>query len=190
MDFLTAWEAGNLKSRCWQGYAPSEGSGGPSLLPSSSFWWLQSSLACDCLTPGPASVSASVFHTGNMFTLLLLFSHSAVSDSATPWTAARQASLSSTISRSLLKLMSIDLVMPSNHLVLSSPSPPAFSLFQHQGLFQWVDSLHRLEEYWSFSFSISPPNEYSELISVKIDWFDLLAVQGTLESSWESLKGF
>ena len=102
---------------------------------------------------------------------------------ATPWTAAHQASLSITNSRSLLRLMSIQLVMPSNqsHLLLS-PSPLAFHLSQHQDLLQWV-SLHiRWPKYWSFSFSISPSNEYSGLISFGIDWLDLLAVQRTLKS--------
>ena len=61
---------------------------------------------------------------------------------------------------------------------LSSPSPPTFDLPQHHGLFQWVTSLHQWPKYWSFSFSISPSNEYSGLISFRIDWFDLLAVQG------------
>ena len=65
---------------------------------------------------------------------------------------------------------------------LSSPSPPAFNLSQHQGLFQWVSYLHQVAKYWSFSFSISPSNEYSGLISYRIDWLDLLAVQGTLKS--------
>ena len=64
----------------------------------------------------------------------------------------------------------------------SSPSPPAFNLSQHQGLFQWVDSSHQVPKYWSFSFSISPFNEYSGLISFRMDWLDLLAVQGTLKS--------
>ena len=94
---------------------------------------------------------------------------------------------------SLLKLMSIESVMPTNHLLpLSSPSPPAFNLSQHQGLFQWVSSSHQGlfqwvssshqgAKYWSFSFSISPSNEFSGPISFKIDWFDL-AVQGTLQS--------
>ena len=68
--------------------------------------------------------------------------------------------------------------MPSNHLILlSSPSPPAFSLSQHQGLFQSVSSSHQVGEYWNFSFSISPSNEYSELIFFRMDSFDLLAVQ-------------
>ena len=64
---------------------------------------------------------------------------------------------------------------------LSSPSPPAFNLFQHHGLFQWVISLHQVAKYWSFSFSISPSNEYSELISFRMDWLDLLE-RGTLKS--------
>ena len=101
---------------------------------------------------------------------------------ATPWTAARQSSLSITNSQGLLKLMSIKLVMPYNHLILSSPSLPALNLAQHQGLFQWVTSSHQVAKYWSFSFSISPSNEYSGLISFRIDWVDLLAVQGTLKS--------
>ena len=73
-----------------------------------------------------------------------------------------------------------DAIQPS--LFLSSPSPPTFNLSQHQGIFQWVSSSHQLAKYWSFSFSISPSNEYSGLISFWIDWFDLLAVQGTLKS--------
>ena len=73
-----------------------------------------------------------------------------------------------------------DAIQPSHPL--SSPSTPAFNLSQHQGLFQWVSSLHQWPKYWSFSFSISPSNEYSGLISWRIDWFDLLAVQVTLKS--------
>ena len=72
--------------------------------------------------------------------------------------------------------------MPSNHLILSSPSPPALNLSQHQGLFKWVSSSHQVAKYWSFSFIISPSNEYSGLISFRIDWLGLLAVQGTLKS--------
>ena len=68
-----------------------------------------------------------------------------------------------------------DAIQPSHHL--SSPSPPALSLSQHQGLFKWVSSLHQVAKYWSFSFSISPSNEYSGLISFRMDWLDLLAVQ-------------
>ena len=73
-----------------------------------------------------------------------------------------------------------DAIQPSHSL--SSPSPPALSLSQHQGLLQWVSSLHQVAKYWSFSFSISPSNEYSGLISFRMDWFDLLDVQGTLKS--------
>ena len=107
---------------------------------------------------------------------------SVVSDSLWPWTAASQASLSITNSQSLLKLMSIELLMPSHHLILLSPSPPAFNLSQHQGFSN--ESVLRISwpTYWSFSFSISPSNEYSGLISFRIDWFDLLAVWGTLKS--------
>ena len=101
---------------------------------------------------------------------------------ATPWIAARQASLSITNSRSLLKLVPIQLVMPSSHLILSSPSPPAANPSQHQGLFQWVSSSHEVAKYWSFSFSISPSSEHPGLISFRMDWLDLLAVQGTLKS--------
>ena len=101
----------------------------------------------------------------------------------TPWTAARQASLSITNSRSLLKLMSIKSVMPSNHLILCHPLflPP--SIFPRIRAFSNQSALHiRWPKYWSFSFSISPSSEYSGLISFRMDWLDLLAVQGTLKS--------
>ena len=102
---------------------------------------------------------------------------------ATPWTAAGQASLSITKSQSLLKLMSIDLVMPSNHLILCCPLLLPPSIFPSIRVFSNKSVLHiRWPKYWSFSFSISPSNEYSGLISFRIDWFDLLAVQGTLKS--------
>ena len=97
----------------------------------------------------------------------------------TPWTATRQASLSLTNSQNLLKPMSIESVMPSNHLILSSPSPLALNLSQHQG---YKSVLHIQVANWSFSFSISPSNEYSGLISFRIDRFVLPAVQGTLKS--------
>ena len=101
----------------------------------------------------------------------------------TPWTAAHQASLSFTTSWSLLKLMSIESVMPSNHLVLCRPLLLP-SVFPSIKVFSKESVLHiRWPEYWSFSFSISPSNEYLGLISFRIDWFDLLAVQGTLKSS-------
>ena len=110
------------------------------------------------------------------------FSRSVVSDFVIPWTAACQASLSITISRSLLKLMSILSVMPSSHLILCHPLPPAHNPSQHRSLFQWVSFSHQVAQYWSFSFNISPSNEYSGLISFRMDWLDLLAVQGILES--------
>ena len=101
---------------------------------------------------------------------------------ATSWTAAHQASLSFTISRSLLKLMSIESVMPSNHLILCSPLlfPPIFPsirIFSNESVLRI-----RWPKYWSFSYSISPSNEYSELISFRMDGLDLLAVQGTLKN--------
>ena len=101
----------------------------------------------------------------------------------TPWTAARQASLSITNSWSLLKLMSIELVMPSNHLILCCPFLLLPSIFPSIRVFSTESVLCiRWPKYWSFSFTISPSNKYSGLISFRIDWFDLLAVQGTLES--------
>ena len=106
-----------------------------------------------------------------------------MSDSATPWTAACQASLSITNSRGLLKLMSIKLVMPSNCFILCHPLPLLLLILLSIRVFSNESVLHiRWPKYWSFSSSISPSNEYSGLISFRIDWFDLLAVQGTLKS--------
>ena len=102
---------------------------------------------------------------------------------ATPWTAACQASLSITNSWSLLKIMSIESVMPSNHLILCCPLLllpsilPSISVFSNESVL-----CIRWPKYWSFSFSISPSNEYSGLISFRINWLDLLAVQATLKS--------
>ena len=111
------------------------------------------------------------------------FSHSVVSDSATPWTAAHQASLSITDSRSLLKLTSIESVMPSNHLILCRPSLLSPSVFPSIRVFSNESVLHvRWPEYWSFSFNISPSNEHSGLISFRMDSLDFLEVQGTLKS--------
>ena len=112
----------------------------------------------------------------------MLFSRSVISNSATPWTAACQASLSFTMSQSLLKLKSVESMMPSNHLILCCPLLlpsvfPIISVFSNE-----LALLLRWPKYWSFSFSISPSNEYSGLISFRIDWFDLLAVQGTVKS--------
>ena len=102
---------------------------------------------------------------------------------ATPWTAADHAPLSSTISQSLFKCMSIELVMHSNHLILCHPLFLLPSIFPTiRGFSNELTLCIRWPEYWSFSFSISPSNEYSGLISFRTNWFDLLAVQGTLKS--------
>ena len=99
------------------------------------------------------------------------------------WTAARQATLSVTNSRSLLKLISIESVMPSNHLILCHPFLLPLLIFPSIRVFFNESVLHiRWRKYWSFSFSISHSNEYSRLISFGMDWLDLLAVQGTLKS--------
>ena len=112
-----------------------------------------------------------------------LQSRSRVQHSATPWTAAHQASLSITNSQSLLKLMSIESVMPSNHLILCHPLLLPPSVFPTIRVFSNESVLHiRWPKYWSFSFSISPSNEYSGLISSRMNWLDLLAVQGTPKS--------
>jgi len=109
----------------------------------------------------------------------------------TPWTAARQASLSITNSQSLLKLMSIESVMPSNHLILCHPLLllplifPSVRVFSNESVLciTWP-------KYWSFSLSISPSNEYSRLISSRMNWLDLLAVQGTLKSLLQHHSSF
>ena len=102
---------------------------------------------------------------------------------ATPWTAACQASLSITNSRSLLKLMSIELVMPSNHLIICRPLLLPPSIFPDIKVFSNESALRiRWPKYWSFSFSVSPSNEHPGLISFRMDWLDLLAVQGSLKS--------
>ena len=100
---------------------------------------------------------------------------------ATPWTAARQASLSITNSQSLPKLMSIELVMPSNHLILCHPLLLLSSIFPSIRVFSNESVLCiRWPKYWSFSFNIIPSNEYPGLISFRMDWLDLLAVQGLI----------
>ena len=121
------------------------------------------------------------FHSGFDFSLIQ-FSYSVMSDSVTPWTTAHQASLSITNSHSLLKHMSIELVMPSNHLILCHPLLlpsilPSIRVFSSDSVLhiRWPNDL-------SFSFNISPSNEYSGLISFRMDGLDLLAVQGTLKS--------
>ena len=110
-----------------------------------------------------------------------MFSH--VQVFATPWTAAYQASLSITNRQSLLKLMSIESVITSNHLILCHPLLLLPSIFPSIRIFSSESVLHiRWPKSWSLSFSISPSNEYSRLNSFRIDWFDLFAVQGTLKS--------
>ena len=102
---------------------------------------------------------------------------------AIPWTAACQASLSFTISQSLLKLISIELMVPYNHLILCRSILFLPSIFPSIRVFSNESVLHiRWPKYWCFSFSISPSNEYSGLVSFRIHWFDLLAVQGTFMS--------
>ena len=124
------------------------------------------------LNSGP--VYTRVFSSGQLLSLVWLF--------VIPWTAACQASLSFTISRSLLKLMSIESVMPSSHLVLCCPLLLLPSIFPGIKVFSNELDLHiKQPKYWSFSFSISLSNEYSGLISFGTDWFDLFAVQGTLK---------
>ena len=109
---------------------------------------------------------------------------------ATPRTAARQASLSITNSWSLLKLTSVELVMPSNHLILCHPLLLLPSIFPSIRVFSNESVLHiRWPKYWSFNFSISPSSEYSGLISFRMDWLDLLAVQGTLKSLLQHDRG-
>ena len=117
----------------------------------------------------------------HVFSSVQLLSH--VRLSAIPWTAARQASLSITNSWSLLKLMSIESVMPSNHLILCQPLRLLPSIFPSIKVFSNESALCiRWPKYWSFSFNISPSNEHSGLISFRMDWLDLLAVQGALKS--------
>ena len=116
------------------------------------------------------------------FFVVVLQSLSHVQLFATPWTAACQASLSFTISRRLLKLMSIESVMPSNHLIFCCPLFLLPSIFPSIRVFSNELVFHlRWPKYWSFSLSISPSSEYSGLISFRMDWLDLLAVQGTLK---------
>ena len=129
------------------------------------------------------SMSHSIWKWPKNRTILLASSVQSLSHVrlfATPWTAAHQASLSITNSRSIFKLMSVTLVMPSNHLILCRFVPsisPSIRVFSNE-----LALRIRWPKYWSFSFSISPSNEYSGLISFRMDWLDLLGVQGTLKS--------
>ena len=125
------------------------------------------------------------------FCLLVVRSLSCVQLLQTPWTTARQATPSFTIPWNLLKLMSIESVMPSNHLILYQPLLLLPSIFTSIRVFSNESVLHiRRPKYWSFSFSISPSNENSGLISFRIDWFDLLAVQGTILCLYTLLNPF
>ena len=132
-------------------------------------------------TPGDLILTAGMSASEWSISLVQLLSH--VQLSATPQTVACQASLSITNSLSLLKLMSIESVMPSNHRILCHPLLllpsifPSIMVFSNESVF-----CNRWPKYWSFSFSISPSNEYSGLISFRMDWLDLLAVQEALES--------
>ena len=117
-----------------------------------------------------------------LYTFSSVQSLSCVQLFVTPWTTGCQASLSITNSRSLLKLMSIEPVMPSNHLILCRPLLLLPSIFPSIRVFSSESVLHiRWPKYWGFSFSISPSNEYSGLISFRMDWLDLFAAQGTLK---------
>ena len=138
--------------------------------------WLQSPSA---VILGPPKIVSHCFHSFFIYEMGIVQSLSRVPLSVTPRTAARQASLSF-ISRSLLKLMSIELVMPSSHLVFCRPLLLLPSIFPSVRVFNELALCIRWPKCWSFS--ISPSNEYSRLISFRIDWFDLLAVQETLRS--------
>ena len=118
-----------------------------------------------------------------IFIVVVVQSLSCVQLFVTPWTAACKASLSFTNFRSVLKLMSIESVMPSNHLILCCPLLLPPSIFPSIRVFSNESALRiRWPKYWSFSFNISPSKEYSGLISFRMEWLDLLAVQGTLKS--------
>ena len=163
-------------------------------------WKIQNIYSCDRLThhyhPLEFLISQAYYSKMNthnlflfIFILLLSFIYSSVQSLsrvrlfATPWSAAHQASLSSTNSRSLLKLISIELVMPFNHLILCHPILCLPAIFPSIRVFSNESVLRiRWPNYWSFSFSISPSNEHPGLISFRMDWLNPLAVQGTLKS--------
>ena len=141
-----------------------------------------------CLLPWPSATQSQVWNllsedSTETPCVHLLFSDTVTSDSVALWTAARQASLSCTISQSLPKLMSIESVIPSNHLIFCHPLLLLPSIFPSIRIFSSESALHiRWPKYWSFSFIISPSSEYSGLISFRIDCFEFLAIQWTLES--------
>ena len=138
-------------------------------------WLHEKSLIFSSILPGSKDISSVQFSSVQSLSRIPLF--------VTPWTAAHQASLSITNSQSFLKLVSIESVMPSNHLILCHLLLLLPSIFPSIRVFSNESVLHiRWPKYWSFSFSISPSNEYSGLISLRTEWLDLLAVQGTLKS--------
>ena len=140
---------------------------------------------CVCMHVRDALWGQSMVSGTHMSSLLLssVQSLSRVRLFVTPWIAAHQASLSITTSCSLLKLMSIESVMPSNHLILCRPLLLPSSIFPSIRVFSNESALHiRWPKYWSFSFNISPSNEHPGLIFFKMNWLDLLAIQGTLKS--------
>ena len=163
-------------------------------------WWIWESLSSKLKKKKKGTPSWSLFISYKPFlcTFHIKFlispvqSLSCVQLFVTPWTVARQASLSITNSWSLLKLMSIELVIPSNHLILCHPLLFLPSIFPSIGVFSNESALCiRWPKYWSFSFNITPSNEHPGLISSRMDWLDLLAVQGTLKSllqhhSWKA----
>ena len=146
------------------------------------FGWVSCRILASCqgIKPAAPVLESRVLTTRPLAVAILPISH--VQLFATPWTAEHQASLLFTISQSFLKLMSIELVMPPSHLILChslllSSILPSIRVFSSESAFHI-----RWPKYWSFSFNISPSNVYSGLISFRIDWFDLLTVQGTLKS--------
>ena len=142
--------------------------------------WEFATLTTETCSAG-VSGALSCFALSVQFSSVQLLGHDQLF--ATPWTAACQASLSNNNSRSLSKLMSIESVMPSNHVILCHPLLLLPSVFPRIRVFSNESVLRiRWPKYWSFSFSISPSNEYSGLISFRMDWLDLLAVQWTLKS--------
>ena len=153
------------------------------------FWWKGSSVLSSInFIKGFLLVKRSWCHHEGIFVVVQLLS--CVRLFVAPWTAACQASLSITISWSLLKLMSTESMMPSNRLILCCSRLLLPSIFPNIRVFSNELAFHiKWTKYWSFSFSTSPSNEYSGLISFKIDWFDLLAVQGILKSLLQHHSG-
>ena len=157
-------------------------------------WTLNGHVLCRQMSSGlaftKANTHAQVLMEGYHITFMFCYQYissfqllSCVQLIATPWTAARQASMSITNSRSLLKLMSIESMMPSNHLILCHSLLLPRSIFSSNRVFSNESVLHiRWPKYWSFTFNISLSNEHLGLISFRMDWLDLLAVQGTLKS--------